>query len=84
MDTIGNIQGQLKISIIPQEDLFQLKSMKYNSKQYQPKLDSHRSNSTISENRSNDLSARSTCLSLNSSKIDDENNKQSFLMNNLR
>jgi hypothetical protein len=84
MDTIGNIQGQLKISIIPQEDLFQLKSMKYNSKQYQPKLDSYRSNSTISENRSNDLSARSTCLSLNSSKIDDENNKQSFLMNNLR
>ena len=31
VDTIGNVQGQLKISIIPQEDLLELKRFKYNS-----------------------------------------------------
>lgn len=51
IDMVGNVQGQIKLSIIPQEDLLQLKSMKYN----QPKLDSYRSTSTISGN----LSARS-------------------------
>jgi hypothetical protein len=64
-DSSGNVQGQLKISITPQEDLFELKRMKYNSKQYQPKLDSHRSTSTNSGSVStlvfNDLSARSVC-----------------------
>jgi len=66
MDMIGNVQGQLKISIIPKEDLLELKRMKYNSKQYQPKLDSYRSTSTMSGNVSslviNDLSARSVGL----------------------
>ncbi|CAF1190222.1 unnamed protein product [Rotaria sordida] len=91
IDTIGNVQGQLKINIIPQQDLFEFKRMKYNSKQYQPKLDTHRSTSTRTENISslnlNDLSSRSSNVgstNLNSSIIDDENNKQSFLMNNLR
>jgi hypothetical protein len=55
---IGNVQGQLKISIIPKEDLFQFKSMKYNFKQYQPKIDSHRSTST------NNLSARSVSFEI--------------------
>jgi hypothetical protein len=63
VDTVGNIQGQLKISIIPQEDLFELKRFKYNSNQNQTKTDSHRSTSTISGNIPpliiNDLSARS-------------------------
>ncbi len=49
-DTLGNVQGQLKISIIPQEDLLEWKQMKYNSKPY-----SHRSTST-------ELSARSVSL----------------------
>ncbi|CAF0800277.1 unnamed protein product [Rotaria sp. Silwood1] len=91
IDTIGNVQGQLKISITPQEDLFEFKRMKYNSKQYQPKLNTHRSNSskseTIPSSNINDFSSRSSnggSTSLNSSMIDDENNKQSFLMNNLR
>ncbi len=61
VDTIGNVQGQLKISIVPQEDLFELKRFKYNSNQNQ--TDSHRSTSTISRNIPpmvfNDLSARS-------------------------
>ena len=63
VDTIGNIQGQLKISIIPQEDLFELKRFKYNSSQNQTKTDSYRSTSTISGNIPpliiSDLSARS-------------------------
>jgi hypothetical protein len=63
VDTIGNVQGQLKISIIPQEDLFELKRFKYNSNQNQAKTDSHRSTSTISGNIPpliiSDLSARS-------------------------
>ncbi|CAF2487401.1 unnamed protein product [Rotaria sp. Silwood2] len=91
IDTVGNVQGQLKISITPQEDLFEFKRMKYNSKQYQPKLDTYRSTSAKSETipslNINDLSSRSTnggSTSLNSSMIDDESNKQSFLMNNLR
>jgi C2 domain-containing protein 3 len=50
IDTLGNIQGQLKISIVPQEDLLEWKQMKYNSK-----LSSHRSNST-------EFSARSVSL----------------------
>jgi len=57
---IGNVQGQLKISIIPQEDLSELKRLRYNSKQYQPKIDSHRSTSTyVPPLIINDLSARS-------------------------
>ena len=47
IDTIGSVQGQLKISIVPQEDLLELKQMKYNRK-----TPSQRS-------ISNDLSARS-------------------------
>ena len=65
-DSGGNVQGQLKISIIPQEDLFQLKRLKYNSKQYQPRIDSYRSTSTNSGTVStlpmSDLSARSVSL----------------------
>ncbi|CAF2632795.1 unnamed protein product [Rotaria sp. Silwood2] len=92
VDTIGNIQGQLKISIIPQEDLRELKRFKYksNQNQNQTNINSYRSTSTRSENISstitNDLSARTSMggqASLNSSMIDDENNKKSFLMNNL-
>ncbi|UJR25905.1 hypothetical protein I4U23_007253 [Adineta vaga] len=87
-DAIGNVQGQLKISIIPQEDLFELKRLRYNSKQYQPKLDSHRSSSTsVPPLVLTDLSARSNTgsqISLNSSVIDDNSHKESFLMNNLR
>ena len=63
-DTIGNVQGQLKISIVPQEDLFELKRLKYNSNS--TKTDSHRSRSTISSTVPpliiNDLSARSVCF----------------------
>lgn len=55
IDSIGNVQGQIKISIIPQEDLLQLKSMKYS----QTKFDSSRSTSRMS---GSDLSARSVCF----------------------
>ncbi len=48
VDTIGNVQGQLKISIVPQEDLFELKRFKYKSNQNPTRIDSHRSTSTIS------------------------------------
>ncbi|CAF4407056.1 unnamed protein product, partial [Adineta steineri] len=59
-DAIGNVQGQLKISIIPQEDLLEYKRLRYNSKQYQPKLDSDRSRSlNVPSLIFNDLSARS-------------------------
>ena len=59
VDTVGNIQGQLKTSIIPQEDLFELKRFKYHSDQNQPKIDSYRSTSTVNEKTpSTDLSAR--------------------------
>ncbi len=65
-DSTGNVQGQLKISIIPQEDLLELKRMKYNSKQYQPRTDSYRSTSTnsgtVSTLAMSDLSARSVSL----------------------
>ncbi|CAF3248775.1 unnamed protein product [Rotaria socialis] len=91
VDTVGNVQGQLKISMTPQDDLFEFKRMKYNSQQYQPKLDSVRSTSiksgTIPSLTLNDLSARSSngaTASLNSSTIEDETNKESFLRNNLR
>ncbi|CAF4062202.1 unnamed protein product, partial [Rotaria magnacalcarata] len=91
VDTVGNVQGQLKISMTPQDDLFEFKRMKYNSQQYQPKLDSARSTSTksgtIPSLTLNDLSARSSngaTASLNSSTIEDETNKESFLRNNLR
>ncbi|CAF1106445.1 unnamed protein product [Rotaria sp. Silwood1] len=91
VDTIGNIQGQLKISIIPQEDLLELKRFKYKSNQNQTNINSHRSTSTTSDNISstiiNDLSARISTggqTSLNISMIDDDNNKKSFLMNNLQ
>ena len=67
IDTTGNIQGQLKIRIVPQEDLSQLKCIKYNSQQCQSKLDS---NCTISTNNvcvtpliMNDLSARTVNFS---------------------
>ena len=59
-DAIGNVQGQLKISIVPLEDLVEFKRLRYNSKQYQPKLDSHRSNSSnVPTLVLSDLSARS-------------------------
>ncbi|CAF0929940.1 unnamed protein product, partial [Didymodactylos carnosus] len=96
IDMIGNVQGQLKISVIPQEDLLELKRYKYsnyNSSHKQEKMDSCRSTATSTTtttalNFMSDLSARSGCIgSSNSSMIhsnDDESNKQSFLMNNLR
>ncbi|CAF3575312.1 unnamed protein product [Rotaria sordida] len=92
VDTIGNIQGQLKISIIPQEDLLELKRFKYKSNQNQSNINSHRSTSTRSENISSstiisDLSARTSTdgqASMNLSMIDDDNDKKSFLMNNLQ
>ncbi|CAF0935186.1 unnamed protein product [Adineta steineri] len=87
-DAIGNVQGQLKISLIPQEDLLEYKRLRYNSKQYQPKLDSDRSRSlNVPSLIFNDLSARSNTgsqISLNSSIIDDQSNKQSYLRDNLR
>lgn len=98
VDTIGNVQGQLKISIVPQEDLFELKRFKYNSTTT-IKQESVRSNSSCASAPSQDLSSRSTSTattatgvvaaaagqsSLNTSMIDDDNNKQSFLMSNLR
>lgn len=64
VDTVGNVQGQLKISITPQEDLFALKRMKYNTQPSQTKLDSYRSTSTKSDSvpplNISDLSARSS------------------------
>lgn len=63
VDTVGNVQGQLKISLVPQEDLFELKRLKYNSTSHSTKTDSHRSTSTISSTIPplliSDLSARS-------------------------
>lgn len=64
VDTVGNVQGQLKISIVPQEDLFELKRLKYKSDSHSTKIDSYRSTSTISSATIpslviNDLSARS-------------------------
>ncbi len=64
VDTIGNVQGQLKTSIIPQEDLFELKRLKYNSSASTTKTDSYRSTSTITSSTIppliiSDLSARS-------------------------
>jgi len=73
VDTIGNVQGQLKISIVPQEDLFELKRFKYNSNQNQTKIDSYRSTSTISGNIPpliiNDLSARSVSFKKTNEEI---------------
>ncbi|CAF3508298.1 unnamed protein product, partial [Rotaria socialis] len=90
VDTIGNIQGQLKIDILPQEDLSELKCFKYKSNENQTNMNSYRSTSAISGNTSSaimtDLSARTDTrgqASLNSSMINDENNNTSFLMNNL-
>ncbi|CAM4925264.1 unnamed protein product [Rotaria socialis] len=93
-DTIRNIQGQLKISIVPQEDLLELKRFKYKSNENETTTISHRSTSTISGNTSsrfsNDLSARTSTgfsTTFNPSMIDDDNsnnNKKSFLMNNLQ
>lgn len=63
---MGNVQGQLKICIIPKDDLFEFKRMKYNSQQYQPKSDSNRSTSsktgTTPSLALSDLSARSVSL----------------------
>ncbi|CAF1141894.1 unnamed protein product [Adineta ricciae] len=90
VDTIGNVQGQLKTSIVPQEDLFVLKRLKYNSNQNKSTPDSYRSTSTNSGTVPpivfNDLSARSSSAgqtSLNTSMVEDESNKKSFLLNNL-
>ncbi|CAF3569267.1 unnamed protein product [Rotaria socialis] len=62
VDTIGNIQGQLKIDILPQEDLSELKCFKYKSNENQTNMNSYRSTSAISGNTSSaimtDLSAR--------------------------
>ncbi len=74
VDTVGNVQGQLKISIVPQEDLFELKRFKYNSNQKQTKADSYRSASTISSGNIpsliiSDLSARSVSLLKNQSML---------------
>ncbi|CAF4936353.1 unnamed protein product, partial [Rotaria socialis] len=81
VDTIGNIQGQLKIDILPQEDLSELKCFKYKSNENQTNMNSYRSTSAISGNTSSaimtDLSARTDTrgqASLNSSMINDENN----------
>ena len=89
VDTVGNVQGQLKISLVPQEDLFELKRFKYNSPANPSKIDSYRSNATTASSQlpsssTHDLSARSGAGSVNSSMVDDESNKQSFLMSNLR
>ena len=66
IDTTGNAQGQLKIRLVPQEDLSELKRMKYNSQQCQPKHDSNRPISTnnvyITPLIMNDLSARTVNL----------------------
>ncbi|CAF0774338.1 unnamed protein product [Adineta ricciae] len=87
-DVVGNVQGQLKISIVPLEDLVEFKRLRYNSKHHQPKLDSHRSNSSnVPTLVLSDLSARSNTgsqISLNTSAIEDDSHKESFLMNNLR
>ncbi|CAM2719087.1 unnamed protein product [Rotaria socialis] len=81
VDTIGNIQGQLKIDILPQEDLSELKCFKYKSNENQTNMNSYRSTSAISGNTSSaimtDLSARTDTRgqpSLNSFMINDENN----------
>jgi hypothetical protein len=84
VDTVGNVQGQLKISLIPQEDLFELKRFKYNSNQNQTKLDSHRSSSTFGSNVPpliiNNLSARS----VSSKKIMEKKNIRSFFFYRVR
>ncbi len=73
VDTIDNVQGQLKISIIPQEDLMELKRFKYNSNDNQTKLNSHRSISSMSGASSsrifNDLSARTVSFKKTISKF---------------
>ncbi|CAF0752136.1 unnamed protein product [Didymodactylos carnosus] len=96
IDMIGNVQGQLKITVIPQEDLLGLKRYKYTNYNYfnnRQKLDSSRSTATSATTTTGlnfmaDLSARSGHIcSSNSSTIqnnDDETNKQSLLMTNLR
>ena len=65
VDTIGNVQGQLKITIVPQEDLFELKRFKYQSSNNANRSDSHRSSATTSQTSSTtlaELSARSVCV----------------------
>ena len=52
IDTIGSVQGQLKVSIVPQEDLSELKQMKYNTKtSSQRSVSSDRSARSVSEMR---------------------------------
>lgn len=50
IDTIGSVQGQLKVTIVPQEDLLELKQMKYNTKTpSQRSISTDRSARSVSE-----------------------------------
>ena len=60
VDTVGNVQGQLKTSIIPQEDLFELKRFKYNSNPPTTRTDSYRSTSKTDSHRSTSTTTSNT------------------------